>query len=109
MVKDFLNGFIWGKCAFHFSYGRKHFFLHDLLALWAMALWAEHKQGSLLLLNCQEFLPSGNQDSGEQKGVSNKHQLQQKLLSFQPTFGLHDKAKGMVQDVKSCAVQTVCC
>lgn len=57
MVKDFLNGFIWGKCAFHFSYGRKHFFLHDLLALWAMALWAEHKQGSFVTFKLSRVPP----------------------------------------------------
>lgn len=77
------------------------------MIFWLCGLWLSGLSISkdlFLLLNCQEFLPSGNQDSGEQKGVSNKHQLQQKLLSFQPTFGLHDKAKGMVQDVKSCAV-----
>lgn len=43
-----------------------------------------------------ESLLSGNQESAEHKGVSNKHQLQQKgFLSFQPIFGLHRKAKGM--------------
>lgn len=58
----------------------------------------------LLVLNCQEFLPSGNQESAEQKGVCNKCQLQQKLLGFQPTLSLHNKAKGMEEkNVKSCA------
>lgn len=49
VVEDFFLKWVYlGKICFHFSYGRKYFFLHELLALWATTLWAEHKQGSFV-------------------------------------------------------------
>lgn len=82
MVEDFFKWVYLGKVFFHFSYVRKYFFLHELLALWATTLWAEQKQGSFVTFKLSSVPPIWQSGKRRTKGCFQQTPASGKAFRF---------------------------
>lgn len=81
-----------------YSHGKKFLFLHECLALCASALWAEHSKALLFLADCQSSSHLAIRKTQNKRVFPTNTSFSKSfLLSFQPIWGLHHKAKGMGQ------------